>query len=103
MALHPHLPTNTPLTNPHIVDIATVDEKLPQKGLGMGDLVVTILYKYDTQVLNKFLNLSKKAFLFRRQPSIVDAKTYFIERESKFVTVSSFLSPFAAVSMFVPC
>lgn len=88
LSLHPHLPPSAPLSNPHIVDEATVSYTWAQTGLGFADLVVTILYKYDPHVLSLFLNAGKKHFEFRRRTPGLSTKMVFITREVKFVTVS---------------
>ena len=87
LALHPHLPPSAPRSHPHIIDYPTVSYTWSQTGLGLADLVVTVLYKYDPHILDLFLYSGKKKFEFRRKGPNKLTAVPFITREMKFVTV----------------
>ena len=96
LALHPHLPPSAPHSHPHIIDYPTVSYTWPQTGLGLADLVVTVLYKYDPHVLDLFLYSGKRKFEFRRKGPNKLTAVPFIIRDMKFVTVCL---PFFPVSL----
>ncbi|KAL9125245.1 MAG: hypothetical protein Q9217_005521 [Psora testacea] len=80
------LPANAPRDHPHIVDIASVNDQVPQRGLGFADLVVTILFMYDSRVLNDFLDFNKHNFDFQRGNIRSGVIVPYIQRRIKFVT-----------------
>ena len=84
---YPRLPPNAPRDHPHIVDINSIDDQTPQRGLGFADVVVTVLYMYDPRVLNDFLDFNKHSFDFQRANTRSGPAAPYIQRRIKFVTV----------------
>lgn len=89
------LPADAPVGHPHLIDIESVDAdypSYPQPGLCIADMVVTILYNYNPETLERFLDMShdfKFHIHFKREGGLLD---FVIIRKGNTVTVSETIS-----------
>ena len=80
------LPASAPFGHPHILDLESIYEHLMQNEPTIPDIVVTILFKYDSAALRGFLDLERSEVHFlRREWGRLD---FCISRKGKRVKVS---------------
>ena len=91
LAVHDDLPIDRPIGYPHVIGNKVIYEDSEEiDNLRAADGAVTLLYRYDPQALDAFLDLSKKAFVFwRKEPRGSATHHVLIMRRGKTVTVSS--------------
>ena len=85
----PDLSKDAPVGHPHLVDVSTVDMDFPrpEPGLGIADMVVTVLFNHSPETLQRFLDLSHNFKFWIRHRAERGSLDFCIIRDGLTVTV----------------
>ena len=84
---------------PHLINMDSFNENTDNRQLSIPDMIVTLLYHYDEEVLSIFLNPYHRRIKFcRREPRNGDDE-FVIERNDNMISVHRVMSPSTRASL----